>query len=391
MARPEPRSEQAAPGAGPPSLWTRAFVLAVAATTAMFAGYYLILPALPLFAHHLGASKATVGWVITVYSLAATVARLLVSPRMDRSGRRVYLLAGLAAFTACALAYPAVTGLTTLLSLRVLHGIAWGLATTAFAAVVADLSPASRRGEGMGSWGLAPTVAMAVGPLLGEGLLASDGFAAAFLGCAVGGAAALLVAVPIGETVPSVRPVSTVPRPARVPRGALLPAVALFVSSLAYGALVSFLPVEMAERGGGTGLFFTVYAFAILASRPFAGALSDRLGRRAVVVPGLALGGVGTVILGASPAGVWLVVAALLIGLGIGGASFPGLMALAVDRSPADARGGAMAAFFTAYDLAIAFGAALLGPLYGALGFFAMNLVAAAGILLAIPLIWRLA
>lgn len=42
-----------------------------------------------------------------------------------------------------------------------------------------------------------------------------------------------------------------------------------------------------------------------------------------------------------------------------------------------------MAGFFSAYDLAIAFGALLLGPLYERFGFFTMNAVAAAAIIAA--------
>ncbi len=362
-----------------PPLWTVPFTLAVASTAALFLGFYLLLPTVPVFASMLGASKAEVGLVVSVYSLAAMVSRLLVSRRLDRSGRRPWLLAGLAVFALAAAAYAAAGGVASLLALRVLHGVAWGWCTTALGALVADLAPLQRRGEAMGSWGLAPTVGMAVGPALGELVARAAGYSAVFLASGAGALLALAVALPIRETV-AVRPEPPADRTKGLPRGAVLPGAVLFLSSLAYGAMVAFVPVALVDVPGRTGIFFMIYAAAILVARPLAGRLSDRFGRRRVILPGLLLGGAGTVLLGLAPAPVPLFAAALLIGVGIGGASFPGLMALTVDRSPVAARGGAMAVFFTAYDLAIAAGAALLGPVYDAAGFFVLNAVAAAGI-----------
>jgi predicted MFS family arabinose efflux permease len=80
-----------------------------------------------------------------------------------------------------------------------------------------------------------------------------------------------------------------------------------------------------------------------------------------------------------------LAVAAVLYGAGISGLSFPALAAWTVDRS-GESRGAAMAAFFGSYDLAIALGAVALGPVYERLGFAAVNLAGAAGIVAAAAL-----
>lgn len=375
--------------AGRLPLWTMSFFLTVAATGLLFVGFYAALPALPLWGRALGAATEEVGWVITLFSLAAMATRLLAARHLDGHRRRSLLLAGLALYSLAALAHPWCGFWEALLAVRVLHGVGWGLATTAIGAVVADLTPAGRRGEGLGSWGLAPTAAMAAGPLLGEALLAWGGFAAVFAATALGGVLAAAAMAPVRAGSRSAGPpaASAIAGPLLLPRGVGLPALALFLSSLAYGALVAFLPLEMAAVPGRAGAFFTAYALAVLAARPLAGRLSDRLGRRPLIVPGLVAGAAGTVLLGLAPAGAPLIAAALLIGVGIGGASYPGLMALAVDRTPVARRGATMGAYFTAYDLAIALGAVLLGPVYAARGFAALNLVAATGILAAVPVV----
>jgi predicted MFS family arabinose efflux permease len=63
--------------------------------------------------------------------------------------------------------YDWVGSIAILLALRVLHGASWALSTTAVSTTITDIIPISRRGEGMGWFGMAMTVAMAIGPMLG--------------------------------------------------------------------------------------------------------------------------------------------------------------------------------------------------------------------------------
>ena len=149
-----------------------------------------------------------------------------------------------------------------------------------------------------------------------------------------------------------------------------------------YGAIIAFVPVELGSGPGRTGAYFGFYALSILLVRPFAGRLSDRHGRRAVVIPGLLVGAVGVALTGLARGPLSLAVAAALYGVGIAGLSFPALTAWTVDRS-GEARGAAMAAFYGSYDLAIALGAFAFGPVYERFGFAAVNSAGAAGIIAA--------
>lgn len=375
-----PRRDPPAPGV----LWTRPFTLAVLATTGLFLALYLPLPVLPPHAARLGASKAGVGLVIGVFSLAAMVVRLASGPLLDRPGRKRLLVLGLVVFAGTAAAYGLAGGVAELLALRVLQGLGWGLVVTGIAAIVADLAPPARRGEAIGYWGLAPTLAMGVGPWAGGVLSAGHGAGPVFLAAAAFGFAALFFLLPIRDDPPPPAP----SRRAALPRGAWLPSGVLLLSSLSYGAVVAFLPVELSAQPGRAGLFFSLYALAILVSRPLAGVLSDRFGRAAVVHPGLALGALGALLLGLASHPAALAAAALLYGAGIGGASFPGLMALAVDRCAPGERAAGMALFFAAYDVAIAAGSALLGPVYEAAGFATMAAVAAGCVVAAQLVLW---
>ena len=376
-------------GDGEPSrLLTRPFVLAVLATTALFLALYLPLPVLPPFVARLGASKLEIGIAIGIFSIAAMVVRLLTGPWFDRPGRKALILAGLVVFALTAAAYGLAASLPVLLALRVVQGIGWGVVVTGVAAIAADLAPARRRGEAIGYWGLAPTLAMAVGPWAGASLDSARGATSVFLAASALALGTFAFLGPIRDRPrrPAGRSAGVGPR--SLPRGAHLPAAVLLLSSLSYGAVIAFLPIELAGQPGRTGRFFLVYAASTLASRPLAGALSDRMGRAAVIHPGLALGAAGVALLGLAPDPVALTLAAVFYGTGVGGASFPGLMALALDRCPPERRGAGMAVFFAAYDVAIASGSALLGPVYEAAGFHAMCGVAASCIVASQLLLW---
>lgn len=308
--------------------------------------------------------------------MAALATRAASARALDRKGRRPFALGGLAIFAAATALLPLSASLGPLLVVRGVQGIGWGLATTAIASLVADLAPAERRGEAIGVWGLAPTVAMALGPAAGGALSRLGGPATAFLGTA------LLFLLALGLLLPVTEPRHAAGTGGRgpFPVGALLPCGVLFLSSLSYGAILAFVPVELGT--GRTGTYFLLYAVSILAVRPFAGRLSDRYGRVAVAVPGLLLGAVGVVGTGFVRGPFSLAAAAVLYGGGMAGLSFPALVAWTVDLA-GDARGTAMAAFYGAYDLAIALGAFALGPLYERHGFGALNLAGAAGVLAA--------
>ena len=156
------------------------------------------------------------GIVIGLASIAAVATRLLSARAIDRRGRRPFALGGLALFATATALLPLAASLGALLALRAVQGVGWGLATTAIASLVADLAPAARRGEAIGIWGLAPTVAMALGPAAGGGLVRLGGAPAAFLGTAALFLVALGLVVPIAEP----RHAASASGKASFPRGA---------------------------------------------------------------------------------------------------------------------------------------------------------------------------
>jgi MFS family permease len=148
-------------------LWTRSFISMTVGMFFLFTAFYMLYPTLPLFIKQMGGNESFVGLAMGAFMLSAVAFRPLIGGFLDRFGRRPFILWGLSFFAVIMYLYNLVDGLIALMILRVLHGMSWGVTTTAIMTAVTDLIPANRRGEGMGWSGLAMTLAMAIGPLFG--------------------------------------------------------------------------------------------------------------------------------------------------------------------------------------------------------------------------------
>lgn len=338
-------------------LWTKSFISMTLAMLVLFTGFYLLLPTLPLFIKNMGGTETQVGLAAGAFTLTAVVFRPIVGGLLDRYGRRPFMIWGLLLFILAMCLYNWVSVIAMLLVLRVLHGVGWAFSTTAVSTSITDIIPAPRRGEGMGWFGMAMTVAMAIGPTLGLWVLADGKYHSLFwLATMLSVGAFLLV---LTTRIPE--PQKSASRKIVLFEKSVLPlTVALFFLSVAYGGITTFLPLYGASIQVNSGTFFLVYALALTLARPIAGKLSDRLGEAYVIIPGLGVTVLSLVVLGFSENLFGVIAAAALYGIGFGSAQ-PALQAANLRLAPPDKRGVASASFMTAFDLGIGLGSIILG------------------------------
>lgn len=358
-------------------LWTKPFIVMTVAMLVLFTGFYLLLPTMPLYIKSLGGTESQVGLVAGVFTLTAVVFRPIVGGLLDRYGRRPFMIAGLLLFVLSMGLYPWASAFALLLALRVLHGASWALSTTAVSTSITDMIPASRRGEGMGWFGMAMTVAMAIGPTVGVWALDGGEYTRLF-GIATGlSAVAFLLAMT--ARIPK-HPRSSSRRIVLFERSVLPLTAALFFLSVAYGGITTFLPLFGESIRVNSGTFFLVYALALTLARPVAGKLSDRYGEAVVIVPGLAITVLSLAVLSFSTNLAGVVIAAVLYGIGFGSAQ-PALQAANLRLAPPDRRGVASASFMTAFDLGIGLGSIVLGWVSQYTGYETLFLVCAGSVL----------
>ncbi len=270
--------------------WTAALVL----FGVLFLGVsdtQLVAPLLPLIAHDLKITPGRAGLIVTSYSLAAALFALLIGPISDRVGRKKILTLGLVLFATASLLAWYVSSFKTLLIVRMLTGLSAGTLSTGSLSYAADHYPYKQRGRAMGVLSMAYFAAFVVGVPVGAVVAARWGWHVVFAGLA--GTAVLIFTLLI-VFLPNDPRRSTSPYSLHSLAGhffkpdRLSGMIAAFLTS---GGIVGFMTYVGAwlkdEHGIGIariGILFMASGVAAVAASPVAGWLSDRAGKRAVIV-----------------------------------------------------------------------------------------------------------
>ena len=341
----------------------------------MDASSELIHSLLPLFmVATLGANAAEVGVVEGVAEAAALVTKLFSGVLSDRLGRRKALaLAGYGLSTLTKPLFALAGGLGLVLFARFADRIGKGIRGAPRDALVADLTPDAVRGAAFGVRQSLDTIGATLGPLLAVAAMAAlHGHIRAVFWVAVVPALASVAVLALG--VPEH---AAPPAPGRPPirradlaeLGGAFWAVAAIAGVL---SLARFSEAFLVLRAAGTGFPSTlvplvpaVMSLAYALSAYPAGALSDRIERRLLVAPGLAVLLAADAVLALSRGPAATVAGVALWGLHMG--LTQGLLsALVADAAPPRLRGTAFGMLSLVSGAALLIGSVLAGVLWDA-------------------------
>lgn len=345
-------------------IFTKDFAFILLANFFIFLGFQMTLPTIPLFVHKLDGSDQLVGIIVGVFTFSALLFRPYAGHALETKGRGFVYLTGLAVFSLSVGVFGFLTSIVFLMLLRIIQGIGWGFSTTASGTIATDLIPPSRRGEGMGYYGLSGNIALAIGPGLGLTLANVVSFQTLFVICGTLGIIAFLISLNIRYKRIDTSPDKT--RPARfdiIEKTAINPSVLLFFITLTFGGIATFLPIYALEKNvAGIQIYFVTYALFLMISRVFAGKIYDLKGDLFVIPPGTILIITAMLLLSWLPNTAVLIIAAALYGFGFGTVQ-PALQAWAVEKAPSNRKGMANATFFSFFDLGVGVGAILFGQI----------------------------
>jgi multidrug resistance protein len=343
-------------------------------------GFGAIVPAVPLYARTFGVSLTAIGLTIAGYGLARLLSSLPAGQISDRWGRTHALGIGgvitVIGNVLCALA----TSYEPFLAARFVAGLGAGFILTASQIMLADISTPERRGRIMATYSGVFGFAVGLGPLPGGFMAEHWGLAFPFWAFAV---MAALAAVLAWVRVPETRMLRTAtggptssrsgPKPSFLAQvrimlmqpGFLVVTLVGFVIFFSRtGGLFNVIPVVGRERLGltadqiGLGLA-SISVMSIVLSYP-AGALTDRFGRKPVIVPAITLTGVSFLLFLFAPTFAWFMAACIAwsIAGGIGGAA---PTAYAADIAPPGMNAAAMSSFRMLAETGYVLGPIILG------------------------------
>ncbi|OGO55983.1 MAG: hypothetical protein A2V85_04180 [Chloroflexi bacterium RBG_16_72_14] len=374
MSRPSPDP--------PDRLLTGPFLALVASSLVFFVAGGMMLPVAPLFATGpIGVDALGFGLSIGVFSLAALAVRPVVGWSADRFGRRPLLVGG-ALLTAVATAlHLGVGSIGPFVAVRALLGIAEGAFLVATLSGFADLAPPRRTGEALSLGSVALWTGVAIGPMIGESLLAAGSFAAVWVGATVLALAAAGLVLIVPETRPGAPPDAG--RRGRLfhPAG-LLPGLLVLSATWGMAGFLAFVPLHARALGAsGAGPALTLYGAIVLAIRLGGARLPDRIGPARLSAIALAIISGGLVLLGTLPGFGGLLAGTAVFAVGIG-LSVPAIMALAILRAPPAERGSVVGTASVFLDLSFGLAPVVLAPVARETGYastFLLSALVAAG------------
>lgn len=351
-------------------LWTKDFWAITIVSFIIFFVFYVLLTLLPIYiADRLHASADKAGLLVTCFLAAAIVIRPFAGQWVGKySNKKILVLSSLAFLVITAL-YPVCHSIESLLFIRVLHGITFGVITTVKGTISARLIPASRRGEGISLMGLA----MVVGPWIGLNMARWNAFTAAFWLCSA--VAALGIVLSLIVTVPPVIRHADGSKPnlgfaAMFDRAALPFALVTFFMTFSYAGVSAFLALYARELDlmAAASNFLLCYAIFLMICRTFTGNICDKKGPKYVVFPCLLAFTIGLVALGYTNGSIMMIISGGLIGIGYGSVT-PVFQTQIISSVEPHKIGVANSLFFNAMDAGMAIGAFIMGMMVESVGY----------------------
>lgn len=347
-------------------LWNANYIKVMTTNFLLYFAFYLLTPLLPLYlSETFGATKDTIGIVLSGYTVAALIVRPFCGYAVDSFSRKKVLMLCLSGFAVFFAGYIAAGTILMFAICRTLHGGPFGAVTVANSTCAIDVLPSSRRNEGIGLYGLSNNFAMAIAPSIGIYLHNMvDSYMILFWIAFVVAISAVLIAwtirLPEKDIIRNKEKLSL--DRFFLTRAWLL-AINIAMFGFCWGVLSNYLAIyskEVLSITGGTGTYFALLSMGLFSSR--------LQGRKALsqgkltqnAAEGMLISLVGFTLFVAIPHPVAYYLSAILIGLG-NGHLYPAFLNMFVHVARHDQRGTANSSILTGWDLGFGIGCLLGG------------------------------
>src|SRR5690554_5964510 len=169
--------------------------------------FNLIIPELNEFITILG-GESYKGLIIGLFTITAAISRPFSGKMADTVGRKSTMYVGTIVSILITLIYPFSGTIIFFLILRFLHGFSTGFLPTGATALVTDILPVEKRGQGMGVFGTGIALGLGVGQGLGTPIANAFSINGLFVASSLMAILALLLIKSVKERLPNPAPFS---------------------------------------------------------------------------------------------------------------------------------------------------------------------------------------
>lgn len=364
------------------SLLNRDFILITLSGFIFFFNFHSFI-LLSVYIKELGGTESDVGFIMGAASLSTIFTTPAVGILVDRWQRKLFLAIGGLVMSLSTLPFAFLDELSFLFTLlRVIHGAAFSLCFVAAGTLTADVTPASKRSQALGLFGVFTILNYALAPFVGKRIVERYDYDTLFLVVFIFGFLSFLVALLIRE--PSNKAISSTAGDNKgiittlFRKGVFVAAFALMISGSGFISTVNFLPVfARSVHIESFDLFFISYTLSALAVRVFGGWIPDRFGKKRAAIPSLFFFSLSLLGIGFASGVSHLIGTGIVFGLSHG-LVYPAIYALVIDLSPDAERGKAFAICSVAFTLGGMLGSFIYGVVAEHSGFRVMFEIAAA-------------
>ena len=336
----------------PTKLWNRGFILIFLANLFQHMGQQTITTLVPKYANSMGATAAIVGIASSAFAISALLSKPITSPTFTViNKKKIYIAASFLLLVAYVIFYFA-PNVNWLIAGRLLQGIGVGVCAPIALSIACENLPEGSFSKGVSIFSLGQAFGQAVGPSVGLKLSSALGYKNTFLICMV----LIIICIAIEFFVccnpPAPDAKYRIRLDAIIDKRAIPTAVIMIFCVIPYACISGFLAIygELLGLKESIGLYFTVYAVAILVLRFATGGLAEKLGYRTVLLCSLACFAVTFVLFSVSRSIVGFIAAALFAALGYG-LILPNVQALCMSSVPPERRSIGSNTIFIGQDI----------------------------------------
>ena len=353
-------------------LWTRNFILALVITIGVNLACNLLLSTISIYAKQITSTDAYAGVMTGAFTLAALFIRIVAGKMLDKIGRRKVLMFGVGITVLSTVAYLLTNNIYIIIFLRVMQGVGFGISSTAIATIVTDVTPESRMLEGIGYSGVGITITTAIGPSIALALVGEnyDKFNVLFIVTAAVALFTILLSFKLSyKEVVSKKEEGTCDGEGISISKIIIPSIVLFIAAVAESTILAFAALYGIELGfSNIGLFFTINAMGILASRLFINQIVNKLGTNVVVSSGVLIFAASIFGIAVTKTYRMLIIMGFLCGVMVG-SLLPIVNLLILDSASKSSRGMANAIYYALIDGGYGIGSIMWGQVVVACGY----------------------